>query len=352
MPATMNIRYGGQILSVPEDFNFSPQNYGTARLKIKVNSSSTRELGLTTNTNAQEYSKLKVRVNGQIAYLGRVSSTSYTSGEQIDYNGSSIGSRSQTVITESLTRNSNSGSGTSAADPTIRTITNNTGSSVTSATASEGIATKTSYSLRSSYYYDKYTISVTRKYGLPAVGNDAVITYSQTQVITSRRYMEKSYISINANSKVLQSAYTSMSSNTFQSTSKGLVKGTSVSTTRWISSSKKRARIAQTITTNCSYSTTYSSKFNSSNSSYETDYYSSSGSTTVYSQYTYAKCYTTSSISYYSKYVTSSEISKRILDPVAEYYLSSTRWSYSWTSCEKYTNSTTNVSETLHNMNI
>ena len=91
--STFNIRYGGQIESVSEGFNFNG-NYGTDRLHIKVNSTSTLKLGLTTNTNAQEYCHFTVRVGGVTGYIGRVSTLSRTgihrTFEPIDRNGSTI----------------------------------------------------------------------------------------------------------------------------------------------------------------------------------------------------------------------------------------------------------------------
>lgn len=105
--ATLNIRYGGNIVSLPEGVNFSPGNYGTCRLKYRVNSASVGELGLTTNTNAKEYCGLQMRVGGQICYIGRVSTTSYVSGESVDYHGSSMGSRSVSSVSASEYATSN-----------------------------------------------------------------------------------------------------------------------------------------------------------------------------------------------------------------------------------------------------
>ena len=105
--ATLNMRYGGNIVSIPEGTEFSPGNYGTARLKFRVNSTSVGKFGLTTNTNAKEYCKLQMRVGGQICYIGRVSTTSYISGGSVDYHGSSMGSRSVSSVSASEYATSN-----------------------------------------------------------------------------------------------------------------------------------------------------------------------------------------------------------------------------------------------------
>lgn len=99
--ATLNIRYGGKIVSLPEGANFSPGNYGTARLKYRVNSTSVGELGLTTHTDAKAYCGLQMRVGGQICYIGRVSTTSYISGDTVDYHDSSMGDRYASVSSSS-----------------------------------------------------------------------------------------------------------------------------------------------------------------------------------------------------------------------------------------------------------
>lgn len=91
--ATLHIRYAGNIVSLPEGANFSPGNYGTARLKYRVNSTSVGELGLTTHTDAKEYCGLQMRIGNQICYIGRVSTTSYISGDTVDYHDSSMGDR-------------------------------------------------------------------------------------------------------------------------------------------------------------------------------------------------------------------------------------------------------------------
>ena len=209
--ATLKMRYGGNIISLPEGANFSPGNYGTARLKYRVNSSSVGELGLTTNTNAKEYCGLQMRVGGQICFIGRVSTTSYVSGNSVDYHGSSTGSRSQVVSSSSEyltslatrpidyhsssmststsmytevtstqqvetnsytqevwtrsatgTTDSGSGNGTSAAQPSIRTVTNATGSTVTSRTVVGDVLTNSSFKetyKNREYWYDSWTDS-------------------------------------------------------------------------------------------------------------------------------------------------------------------------------------------------
>lgn len=91
--ASLKMRYGGNVIELAEGFNYNPENYGTARLNYRIASNSVGKLGLTTNTNAKAYCKLAMRVNGQICFIGRVSSTNYISGDTIDYNGSVVGSR-------------------------------------------------------------------------------------------------------------------------------------------------------------------------------------------------------------------------------------------------------------------
>ena len=189
--ASFNVRYGGNIIALQEGFNYNA-SYGTAKLNLKVNSISTLKLGLTTNTNAKDYCKFQMRIGGQTAFIGRVSSTSYISGANVDYNGSSTVSRSQSVstasevkqsagtsafpittssmststgqytqvtrtYTQSGTNGAGNGSGTAAANPTVRTVTNATGSSVTTRTASANVASATIYSHSRAYRTIKST---------------------------------------------------------------------------------------------------------------------------------------------------------------------------------------------------
>ena len=161
--AILNIRYNGETKSYDNsNFNFNPLNYGKARLNIKVNSN-IEKFGLTTNTNATEYCKLRIRIGNNIAYLGRVSTISYISGETPPYNKSTVTSSNFSVATQSevqtaLTSSnitiytssmstatesiSSSYTGTTGANiathptqPSIQTVTNATGSTVTTATA-------------------------------------------------------------------------------------------------------------------------------------------------------------------------------------------------------------------------
>ena len=152
-----NIRYQGQTHEY-DDETYNPRNFGTKRLNIRVNSSSVAKFGLTTNTNALEYCRFKVRVGGETAYIARTYTTSYISGETPVYNGSvsaarsvsttmqsesqsALTSQSVTVVTSSASVSTNqvsssytgttgSGSYSSPSDPGKYTNENSTGSTV------------------------------------------------------------------------------------------------------------------------------------------------------------------------------------------------------------------------------
>lgn len=166
--ATLKIRYGGEIISIDNSgLNFNPSAYGRARLNVKIGTK-TEKFGLTTNTNATEYCKLRMKVGTNTAYLGRVSTVSYISGQTPTYNGSTSTLRN----TNSGTRNSGSGSFTNPTNPGTPTVTNATGSTVTS---------KTSLYSTKYVYWKSNTGSATFDYNpINAHGGNATMSYSYT----------------------------------------------------------------------------------------------------------------------------------------------------------------------------
>ena len=135
MAETLKIRYQGNVISIPNNSEFNPESYGLSKINIRINSQSTMRLGLTTNTEALSYCKMKIRFNNQDAYIGRVSSITYTSGDTADYKGSTSVSRSTELGTSMYTNNAGSGSFTSGGTISKgKTATNSTGSTVTTNT--------------------------------------------------------------------------------------------------------------------------------------------------------------------------------------------------------------------------
>lgn len=93
--SVLHYRYSGNIIDINEC------NYGTAKLNIKVNNNSTAKFGLTTDSNATEYCKVKFKIGTNTAYLGRSMTTSYISGNSTNYFNSSSTNRSISVSTSS-----------------------------------------------------------------------------------------------------------------------------------------------------------------------------------------------------------------------------------------------------------
>lgn len=238
--STFNIRYGGQIESLKEGPYYN-DNYGTAKLNIKVNSTSTLKFGLTTNTSAQEYCHFSIRIGGQTAYIGKVIplyvyQTHLTSGQQHAdskaYNDYLLGSSSSvysdkyavavtgtiaerprltdyythaisqttevtntvTIITSEETYTSTSAPGYgikySSADPGIKTEENSTGSTVTYATTSEQLSTPW-YSFSVYDNVDEYRSEYsTISRGWPAAGNNKVFTYSRTRQMKTSQELQ------------------------------------------------------------------------------------------------------------------------------------------------------------------
>ena len=413
--STFNIRYGGQIESIPEGFNFNA-NYGTDKLHIKVNSTSTMKFGLTTNTNAQEYCHFSVRIGGQTAYIGRVYSTSYsdavysyssslppytpssgysTTSSKSTYSNSivtssstdslrwagvyssseSVSTKTTSQQTQSYTRNAGSGDGTAAANPTIRTVTNNTGSSVTTRTASAEVASLTWYSfsanpVRQMTRRETYTLNRS----FPAVGANKTLTIYRT-----RNYLQSVFDQyINVRGSNYQKVYntwiqcTYLYTYTLQDWSDWV--NSTKSSTRYIKSSSASNSTGATTTT--PYKETQSVMVNWANTNIVAyDYKAVHATRTLVSTMRYTTTQngyvsTVSSTTYVTSqsrgpYITTGRVVSA--QPIQTLYDYSTRWSYWWTSCSKYTNTTyftgttfystityrseTN-SYTCHNMNI
>ncbi len=406
--STFNIRYGGQIESLPEGFNFN-DNYGTDRLNIKVNSTSTMKLGLTTNTNAQEYCHFSIRIGGQTAYIGRVSSTSYASGNAVNYNGSVTTSRKQSILTSSnyttsyatsvcpnvtssmhtstdyqrvltrdvtasQTRNSGSGDGTATYEHSLETYTNSTGSTVTTRTASENVPYLTYYTYSAVEYVDVYgTNARTISRAFPAVGSKKIMSMSSTNAYTSKSSRTYYYARGTNYNAVMNDRNYYTKADTYSAGYNDWTSYTFSTTRRSVSTSASNTVKSSVI--NPSYDVT--SKVSGSwpatpgSLNYSSRYYTSTKAFSTTAAYTYS-C----SITSYSKTTYMSRETRAgwntwgtpgTAGAIATLYSSSTRYSYWWTSCEKYTGhsyyydtiyrtsatySTTNVSETLHNMNI
>lgn len=77
--AVIKIRYGGQIQSIdPDSYEYNPQNFGTARLNIKINSTSTAKLGLAScNTRGYNDPGLHIKYGTADAIIGKVSTGSF-----------------------------------------------------------------------------------------------------------------------------------------------------------------------------------------------------------------------------------------------------------------------------------
>ena len=397
--AALNMRYGGNIVSLPEGANFSPGNFGTYRLKYRVNSSSVGELGLTTNTQAKNYCGLKMRIGGQICYIGRVSSTSYISGDTIDYHDSSRGSLAsqsasvseyltsiatlpidyhsssmststsmytevtsteqietrsytQEVWTRSATgtTNSGSGNGTSSSDPGTGTVTNNTGSTVTTRTVK-------GQSLTNSSFKESITNGVTY-YSYYTIENKL---FNQTGTAYNGSYRQLASKEI-----VARGSWSQWNAHVGTTTSYRVAKATQYDT-----------RNVSVLTTN-----TYQvSSTTQSNSNKTTQASNTTYNTNKFSQYTHhiktstranAKS-TTQTLAYYAKFSEPVSTKSETFGSYAD------RWTYYWTSCKKVTynyystatireystrsytgttyrssitRSTTSVSETIHNMNV
>lgn len=406
--ATLNMRYGGQLISIPEGENFNA-NYGTAKLNIKVNSTSTMKFGLTTNTNAQEYCKLRLRVGGKNAYIGRVSTSSVaysrvytgdiinnstvTSARGSGYNETWVETSSARVIRTSTCRSSTgsteylvsstsytstinpgSGNGTSAADPTIRTVTNNTGSSVTSRTASANVASLTYYSFSVQESVDYYrSTSESIKYGWPALGANKTRSYTSYWTYkASNRISNASYRGSNYNSITKErNSYTKTSS--YEISPDDWVTRNTVSTTRRIVSTSKSGTLASNVTTGEVYSIKSNTAFNPGISDYDwaasaitrtnqnsySRNYTQNGSIVSYSKTTYSASRTRGGYNSYGQ--------TQAPEAIQTLYQSSKRWSYWWVSSEiatfeyysydeiyytSYTRTHLTVSFTMHNMNI
>ena len=172
----LNIRYGGEIVPIDNaNFNFNPSTYGRARINVKVGTK-TEKFGLTTNTNAVEYCKMRMRVGNKVAYLGRVSTVSYISGETPTYNGSSM------TLSNSVTNTKDPGSGsvTHPTNPGTPTVTNATGSTVTTKTA-----------LASTKYVYWYSATGTNTFNydpINAHGGNETMSYSYTKTARNTAY--------------------------------------------------------------------------------------------------------------------------------------------------------------------
>lgn len=442
--ATLNMRYGGKIVSLPEGFNFNA-NYGTARLNIKVNNTSTLKFGLTTNTNATEYCGLGFRINklvskgstfsdkygtyetddlyvAQTAHIGRVYSTSYvdragiampprlpypgytaissksqssqsveTNSGVIEVRGDSLGIYSSYCSTDirvtsvstkitgqqtaSYTRNAGNGSGTAAANPGVRIVTNNTGSWYTTRTASEAIATYTYYSFSYSNTVDWRDRVITYNRTWPAVGANRTYTQIQSQFMTRTMDMYYGYVTGVQSTAVkkIRDAWLATSNWAVQAYS--LDKSSSISTTRRLSNTSASNKTTGSTAGAWKTVETYTYSDAESNVVY---FYTATSRTLRHTytskQTTKASIVSTSKTTYSTRrssfgYVSESYTAQAI-QPAYRY---STRWSYWWTSCSKYTNTTyltgstnfygttywsswtyrwTSVSSTLHNMNI
>ena len=413
--STFNIRYGGQIESIPEGFNFNA-NYGTDKLHIKVNSTSTMKFGLTTNTNAQEYCHFSVRIGGQTAYIGRVYSTSYsgqvyihdsslppytpssgysTTSSKSTYSNSIVTSSSTNALgwvgvysssesvstkitgqqTQSYTRNAGSGNSTAAANPTIRTLTNNTGSWVTTRTASAKVASLTWYSFsvianKDEYRSETYTTSI----AWAALGAKKTITQKRTRHLKISQKI--GYLSVRgSNYNDVRYWYTDYSKTSSASIGWDDWTTWTASTTRRIS-----ATTTSNITSNSTAGNHVTVKQSTDNYIYPNSIVTSDRKyievtrskidTYTYSITSNGSVYSTSKTSYKTRqsrgafntwgFTTAAQAIQTL-------YNYSTRWSYWWTSCSKYTNTTyftgttfystitrrteTN-SYTCHNMNI
>ena len=356
----LNMRYNGNIISLSdESFNFNPQNYGTARLNIKANSNSTMKFGLTTNTNAQEYCKMQMRINGQVAYIGRISSTEYNIGNNVNYNGSVVGSRLKSTVTN----NSNSGSGTLTTNPTIQTITNSSGSTVTTMTASENVAVKTLYSMTIRHYTASIQSSQMSNFTFPALGNNKVYSQNYNGTIISNQNFSRRGTYVASNSTLLfqyrgtRSSITTDNATYYTSitmTPAASIYSTTITTTRSIVTLSS----TQTVTASggdylsvSKHTSSYGTISSNSKISYTYGYstYTTGKSLTAYARLYTCNCVSTS----YFRIATSiirlnSYYRVTSYGAIASYISSSKRWSYTWTSCKQ----TIKVSETLHNMNL
>jgi hypothetical protein len=371
--AVLKARYGGNIIELSNDDstfpNYNPGNYGTARLKARANSSSVLAFGLTTNTNAGAYCKLKVRVGGQTAYIGRVASLTYSSGETIDYNGSTVASQASETATsisssDSVTQSQRAEYVSDISEmlhdrelvvypSSTRTVTYKT---ISASILDSFATTYTSYSFSKLSYRYTITQSVTRSLVYPAAGAKKTYTQRYTSYWTGNYSSTVYSIKCNIYS-MITAARNALTATASSSKTIAAISSSTKSTTRQHSNtSQSGALSAELISATYNSSTEYHTVGYSGGYWYTYDRRVTSSMPAYYRTNTYyASVKTVASYTYWSRRrINYSGYHNYAPEEIQTYYYESTRYTgsaiFSTYAEERVTY--TRVSETCHNINL
>jgi len=312
--ATLNYRYSGQIVSLPDTGEYEVGTFGTARLNVKVNETSTAKFGLCSHVNSISYDKLRFRINGTICGIGRTASLEYISGNTPDRNGSTTfatnSAREVTSVEEINKRTYYAG--TSDVAPVIgRKTENNTGRTEIVSIDNERLVDH--------YWAVTYNPkrTSTRQWTREKVNNTSLVSSMVQSVSYSDVFSTVTHPSIAFTNKSLEGDI-----NSYAQTTKSTLNFTTVEqrTAKTTSGTTSSSNNGTTVTG--SWIGTYTSQ--------------------------YKVNYATSQKSFVTRRLQSQ------INTVTSYanVVYSTRWSYTVTSCKFNSLYRTTVSESLHNFNM